>query len=137
MREREEKAQALAAKGQNPYANDFFPDATAEQIHATYASASRDDLAARKAIHHVAGRVMAVRDMGKAAFLRIQDRTRDLQIFVQLNRVGEQGFETLKLIDVGDFIGVSGSPMRTKTEELSIAADSLRVLTKSLRPLPE
>jgi lysyl-tRNA synthetase class 2 len=137
MKEREEKARTLLSRGQNPYANDFFPTATAQEIQTAHASATKEELEQAKTDYRVAGRVMAIRDMGKAAFLRIQDRTSELQIFVQQNRILEQGFETLRLVDVGDFIGVSGSIMRTKTGELSIAADSLQVLTKSLRPLPE
>lgn len=137
MREREAKAHSLAALGQNPYANDFTPDATAKEIHDRYSEKTREELASVESTYRLAGRVMAVRNMGKAAFLRLQDRTQEIQIFVQLNRVKEEGFTTLALVDVGDFIGISGTPMRTKTEELSIAADTIRVLTKSLRPLPE
>jgi lysyl-tRNA synthetase class 2 len=137
MKEREQKANALRAQGENPYANDFFPTATAEHIHKVHEHSSREELEQAHKPYKVAGRVMAIRDMGKAAFLRIQDRSAELQIFVQQNRVSPQGFEALRLIDVGDIIGVEGSAIRTKTGELSIGADSLKLLTKSLRPLPE
>jgi len=137
MKEREQKANTLRAQGENPYANDFFPTATAEHIHKTHEHDSKEVLEAAHKSYLVAGRVMAIRDMGKAAFLRIQDRTAEIQIFVQQNRVSPKGFETLRLVDVGDIIGVEGSAIRTKTGELSIGADSLKLLTKSLRPLPE
>lgn len=137
MHEREVKAQKLLALGQNPYANDFFPNATALQIQAAHAEQDREALEHKSAEYKVAGRVMAIRDMGKAAFLRIQDRSAEIQIFVQRNRLGEQGFQVFNLVDVGDFIGVRGNVMRTKTGELSINAETLQVLTKSLRPLPE
>lgn len=137
MKEREEKGRTLLSRGQNPYANDFQPNATAEQIHKAHADTSREDLENNKHEYRIAGRVMAIRDMGKAAFLRIQDRTLEIQVFIQKNRVSEQGFETFGLVDVGDFVGVSGTLMRTKTGELSIGADSLQMLTKTLRPLPE
>ncbi len=137
MHEREEKARTLQSRGQNPYANDFSPSATSAHIHTTYAQTTREELEGNTSDYRVAGRVMAIRDMGKAAFLRLQDRCGEIQIFVQQNRIQSGGFDTLKLVDVGDFIGVSGSVMRTKTGELSINADTLQVLTKSLRPLPE
>jgi len=137
MKERAQKAHTLRTQGQNPYANDFFPTATAAQIHRAHERDTREDLDKEHKSYHVAGRVMAIRDMGKAAFLRIQDRTTELQIFVQQNRISPKGFENMRMVDVGDIIGVVGNAMRTKTGELSINADSLQVLTKSLRPLPE
>jgi lysyl-tRNA synthetase class 2 len=136
MKEREEKAHRLAELGHNPYANQFKPSITCQAFHELYAEATRDSLVEVTTSYKVAGRVMAIRNMGKAAFLRLQDRSGDVQIFIQQNKLGE-AFDLLKLIDMGDFIGVTGLPMRTKTEELSIAADSLMVLTKSLHPLPE
>ncbi len=136
MHERAEKAESLRASGKNPYANDFKPSVTCAEFHGRYAQHSREQLAEDTTEYKIAGRVMAVRNMGKAAFVRIQDRSGALQIFVQQNKLGEN-FETLALVDVGDFIGVTGTPMRTKTEELSLNATTLQLLTKSLRPLPE
>jgi lysyl-tRNA synthetase, class II len=135
-KEREEKAQRLLQLGQNPYANDFQPDISAGEFQQKYQNASRDVLATIGTTYQIAGRVMAIRTMGKASFLRLQDRDGDLQIFMQQNHMGET-YDLLKLIDMGDIVGINGTPMRTKTEELSLKANSLRVLTKSLRPLPE
>ncbi len=135
-KEREEKAHRLLELGQNPYANDFKPAISAQDFHKKYQAASRDALAEENTVYQVAGRVMAIRSMGKAAFLRIQDQDGELQIFMQQNQMGE-AYDLLKLVDMGDIVGIDGTPMRTKTEELSLKANSLRVLTKSLRPLPE
>src|SRR5205814_3580274 len=85
----------------------------------------------------VAGRVVAMRSMGKASFLSLRDRTGDLQIFVKKDKVGEQAYELLKLTDLGDIVFARGRAMRTRTGELSIEAAEFRVLTKALRPLPE
>ncbi len=135
-KEREEKGQRLLALGQNPYANDFQPNISAGAFHQKYKDTSREALATMDTVYQIAGRVMAVRSMGKASFLRLQDHNGDLQIFMQQNHMGE-AYDLLKLVDMGDIVGITGTPMRTKTEELSLKADSLRVLTKSLRPLPE
>lgn len=136
MKEREAKARQLAYLGHSPYANTFKPTTTTKEFRALYAESSRDELSQLYTLYHIAGRVMAIRNMGKVAFARIQDRDGDIQVFLQQNRLGD-GFDLLKYVDVGDVIGVVGTPMRTKTDELTIAADSIAVLTKSLRPLPE
>ena len=143
------KTNELRELGIDPYANDFAVDTTVAAFVRRYAS--EQSAAALEAVtekHAVAGRVVAVNLMGKAAFLRIQDGTTDdlgpnnepvgkLQIYLKKDKVGEKAFELLKHMDIGDFIGVVGTPMRTKTGELSIAAEQLRIITKTLRPLPE
>lgn len=136
-REREQKAHRYREQGQLPYANDFRPTVTCAKLNALYENRSREELAACQDIFHVAGRIMAMRVMGKASFLRIQDGSGGIQIFLQQNRLGEEGYRVLKLLDVGDIVGVIGTPMRTKTDELTVCASSLRILTKSLQPLPE
>jgi lysyl-tRNA synthetase len=135
--QRVEKAEKIRAAGLLPYANDFQPEITCEEFLEKYRESSRDELGEVKAVHTVAGRIMALRSMGKATFLRIQDRTGTLQVFLQQDRVGKEAYKRLKLADLGDIIGVAGTPMRTKTEELTIGADGWRVLTKALRPLPD
>ncbi|MDA0712378.1 MAG: lysine--tRNA ligase [bacterium] len=135
-KEREEKAAKFIAAGYNPYANNFKTNISSADYHKKYDNSSREDLADNKISYQVAGRVMAIRNMGKACFLRLQDDGTEIQIFLQKNQLGE-GYDLLKLIDVGDIIGVTGTPMRTKTEELSITANSFQILTKSILPLPE
>jgi len=85
----------------------------------------------------LAGRIMAIRAFGKAAFLKLRDRTGDLQIFVQKQKVDEEIFKVYKMLDVGDFAYFSGTLFRTKTGELTLAAEDLKIVTKSVQPLPE
>ena len=87
--------------------------------------------------YQIAGRIMAKRDFGKAAFIQIQDRTGRLQVYVAKNLVGEESFELFRKFDLGDIVGIKGRPFRTKTDELSLRAESIQILTKSLLPLPE
>ncbi|HEY1098011.1 MAG TPA: amino acid--tRNA ligase-related protein, partial [Myxococcota bacterium] len=133
-----EKAEKIRAAGIDPYANDFRPEVTAAELHTAYGTLEADDLARVTTVHTVAGRVMTMRQMGKASFITLRDASsRDIQIYVKLDRVGEQAYQLLKLTDLGDIVGVAGTPMKTKTGELSLAADGFRVLTKALRPLPD
>ena len=85
----------------------------------------------------MAGRIMAKRDQGKLAFLELRDSSGDMQLFCRINALGEDAFAELKDLDVGDWIGVRGTMMRTKRGQLSVAVDSFELLSKSLRPLPE
>jgi lysyl-tRNA synthetase class 2 len=149
--QRLEKADALRNAGLDPYANDFPPPdtplTTIAEFCALYRAESSEALQQVPDRHAVAGRVMAVNTFGKAAFLRIQDRSSDelgpdgepcgrLQLFLRKNELGD-AFALLKRLDIGDLVAVTGSPMRTKTGELTVAAEGFRILTKSLRPLPE
>ena len=136
--ERRAKLHELRTHG-NAYPNDFHPDAFAGQLQVDYAdkeqwSAEAIDGRARRV--RVAGRMLAKRIMGKAAFTQIQDQSGRIQLFLQQSTLGE-GYEAFKGFDVGDIVGAEGQVMRTKTGELSIKVDHLRLLTKSLRPLPD
>ena len=145
MKARLAKVDAMRAAGQHPYANDFRVTHTLEEVRAA-ADASAPDMnevpegAAR---YCVAGRVMAVNLMGKAAFIRIRDRSSSeehafLQVYVRSDRVGDGAFAELRdMLDVGDFIGAVGPAFRTRKGELTILATEVRVLTKAIRPLPE
>ena len=138
IRLREQKAQELRQKGAHPYGNGVAVPHTTGYVRTCHAS---DDAAALEANHTdaygVAGRVMALRSMGKASFLSLRDREGDLQIFIKKDKVGEQAYELLKLADLGDIVFARGRAMRTRTGELSIEATEFRLLTKALRPLPE
>src|SRR5580765_6768041 len=133
---RRKKLQALRERGIDPYPNDFRPDHTTGEVHARFASLAPDALAAAGPAS-VAGRVMALRDFGKAGFLLIQDRAGRLQVHARRDRLGDEAFEVYRLLDLGDVIGVTGPPFRTRTGELTIEAHTLRLLTKAFRPLPE
>ncbi len=138
-----EKAEKIRAQGFDPYANDFKPEVTAAELHAQYGNVDAATLETIHTVHTIAGRVMTMRQMGKASFFTLRDASnsekgsKDIQVYVKLDRVGETTYGLLKLIDLGDIVGVAGTPMKTRTGELSIAADGLRVLTKSVRPLPD
>jgi lysyl-tRNA synthetase class 2 len=84
-----------------------------------------------------AGRIMAFRDFGKSAFLHIQDRKGKIQVYVRKDILKDPSFDVFKKFDISDIIGVTGRVFKTKTDELTILADTVKLLTKSLRPLPE
>ncbi len=131
------KAEDLRHKGINPYANDFSVEHTIAEVMDAHGDQDAADLQTSEPIYLLAGRIMARRDFGKAAFIQVQDRTGRLQVYVGRDQIGEESFELFRKLDLGDIVGLTGSPFRTKTGELSIRAGSLRLLSKSLRPLPE
>jgi lysyl-tRNA synthetase class 2 len=122
--QRAAKAEALRARGQNPFANDFPVTDLARDVHARFADASIEALDALGAEVTFAGRVMAVRSFGKAIFLVVEDRTERLQANVFRNELPEADWALLELLDVGDIIGVFGTVMRTRKGELSVKARS-------------
>src|SRR5690606_36203563 len=136
--ERREKLRELRAQGV-AYPNAFRPDTLAGELQDEFADAERWDAAALESASRkvaVAGRILARRIMGKASFLQIQDRSGRIQVFLQQAVLGD-AYDAFKAWDVGDIVGATGVLMRTRTGELSVRADSLRLLTKSLRPLPD
>src|SRR5947208_13319944 len=133
---RRKKLQALRERGIDPYPNDFRPDHTTAEVHARLSALGEAELA-RAGRLSIAGRVMALRDFGRAGFLQVQDRAGRLQVHARRDRRGDEGFETYRLLDLGDVIGVAGQPFRTRTGELTLEATELRLLAKALRPLPE
>ncbi len=133
---RRDKLAAMRSSGQ-AYPNDFRRDTLADFLHGRYGAEDAAALEQQSEVHAIAGRLMAKRVMGKASFGQIQDMSGRIQIFVQLNAVGEGQYETFKHADVGDILGVRGTMFRTKAGELSLKAAELRVLVKGIRPLPE
>ena len=118
------------------YPNDFRRDALAGELQERHADDDAEALADAPRVA-VAGRLMAKRVMGKASFAHIQDMSGRIQLFLKRDELGEETYRAFKGLDIGDVVGVTGGLTRTKTGELSVAADGLRLLTKSLRPLPE
>jgi len=137
LQQRREKARDLTEQGYSLYPNDFRPEHRVAEIHAHGEEASAEAPAPGAKEYTVAGRIMALRSFGKASFLHIQDATARLQIFVKRDEIGEESFKAFKKIDVGDIAGFVGPLFRTKTGELTLLARRWRLLTKSLRPLPE
>ncbi|MFZ4287010.1 lysine--tRNA ligase [Variovorax sp. HJSM1_2] len=139
--ERREKLKAIRqrqAEGQGvAFPNDFKPADRAAQLHATHAEQTAEELVAAGATASVAGRMMLKRVMGKASFASLQDSTGRIQIYVSRDDVGEETYALFKHWDLGDIVAAEGRMFRTKTGELSIHATSVRLLTKSLRPLPD
>ncbi|MBW1646112.1 MAG: lysine--tRNA ligase [Deltaproteobacteria bacterium] len=135
--QRLEKAEKLRALGVNPYANNFVPADTAAAVADRFGRLESEELEHLAPRVKIAGRLMALRFFGKAAFSHLKDRTGKIQIYVRRDKVGADEFQVFKLLDIGDFIGVEGTVFRTRTGELTVMAEKIAVLTKSLRPLPE
>jgi lysyl-tRNA synthetase class 2 len=133
--QRRRKVDRLWEAGINPYPNDFKPQQVAAEVHAAHPDDSA--IADPAPTYLLAGRILARRSFGKAAFLQLQDRSGRIQLYVRKDDVGEEVFADFETFDIGDIIGASGFPFRTKTGELTVHVTSIRLLTKSLLPLPE
>jgi len=132
---RRAKLDALRARGEEPYKLRF--DVTARAAELMRSHADLEPGAETTESVAVAGRIVAIRDQGKVAFLVLRDATGDIQLFCRVNALGEEAFAALKELDLGDWIGATGTVLRTRRGELSIAPDDVVLLSKSLRPLPE
>tara|TARA_Y100000590_G_scaffold80236_1_gene89072 strand:- start:45 stop:1538 length:1494 start_codon:yes stop_codon:yes gene_type:complete len=133
---RRAKLEDLRSKG-NAFPNDFRRDALAEDLHASYDSFEQDKLESKNIDVSVAGRVMLQRVMGKASFITIQDLTGQIQAYIKADNLGEETYKEFKKWDLGDVVGLKGKLFKTKTNELTVEANSIFLLTKSLKPLPE
>jgi lysyl-tRNA synthetase class 2 len=137
LAQRRAKLDELRLEGINPFANEFRVTHTAAEVQAAHTDHDAEALADCSVQYALAGRIMARRDFGKAAFLQLQDRSGRCQIYVAQEQLGEEIFALYRRFDIGDIVGITGTPFRTKTGELSLRAASLQLLTKSLLPLPE
>jgi lysyl-tRNA synthetase, class II len=129
MQDRREKLAKLHELNVNPFAYAYSRTHSAAVILADFAQFNDQPVA-------VAGRLTAIRRMGKAAFAHIADASGKIQIYVRVDQAGEKSYEIFKLVDIGDFIGVKGKVFKTHTEEITILATEIELLTKNLRPLP-
>ena len=134
--QRRAKLDALRKKG-IAYPNTFRRDSLSGDLRNQYKEASKEELEKKSIQVTVAGRIMLQRIMGKASFITIQDMEGQIQAYIRSNDLPEGQYEDFKTWDLGDIIGVSGQLFLTKTGELTVHADSIEMLTKSLRPLPE
>ncbi|NTW06273.1 MAG: lysine--tRNA ligase [Syntrophaceae bacterium] len=137
LKVRLEKIAALKAAGVDLYPNDIKPQNTTSDIFSQYGNADSDTLTQLGPKFSIAGRLMAMRNFGKAAFIKIQDRKGQIQCYVAKNILSEDAYYVFKKLDIGDIIYIAGKLFRTKTNELTIEADELRLLSKAIRPLPE
>lgn len=135
--QRRSKLQALRDSQGNAFPNDFRRNVVAGELHARYGEMSAEQLESNPVRVKLAGRIMAKRIMGKASFSQVQDMSGRMQIFLQRDILAEGVYEAFKHWDIGDIVGVDGVVFRTKTNELSVRVDEIRLLTKSLRPLPD
>ena len=133
--QRRRKVDALWEAGINPYPNDFRPEHTSADLREAYGD--KEVIEENPQLFVVAGRMLMRRSFGKAAFVQMQDRKGRVQLYLRKDLLGEELFAEFENYDIGDIIGASGHPFRTKTGELSIAVTQIRLLTKSLLPLPE
>jgi len=132
---RRAKRDAIIESGGTPYRDRFDYTHRASDVIAAYGHLEAGEDAAD--VVSVAGRVVAKRDQGKVAFVVVRDATEDLQLFCRINLLGEDGYETIRSLDVGDWVGATGSVLRTRRGELSVSPTEVLLLSKSLRPLPE
>jgi lysyl-tRNA synthetase class 2 len=137
IQQRIKKLEVLRKDGIDPYPNDFRVTHTSGDLHETFDSLSDEELKSVEETFRLAGRIMAIRDFGKASFIQIQDRKGRIQAYLQKDMIGDATFQLFKTLDIGDFIGLEGKIFRTKTRELTLQVQSFRLLVKSLRPLPE
>ena len=137
LRKKKEKIESLKADGIDLYPNDARVKDTAASIIERFAHMDSDALGKIAERFSIAGRLMAIRDFGKGSFVIVQDRTGRLQAFLRKNQLGEKAYSLFKRLDVGDIIFVAGKIFRTRTNELTIDCDEVRLLSKAIRPLPE
>jgi lysyl-tRNA synthetase class 2 len=134
--ERRRKLDELRENGR-AYPNDFRRNATADELHKTFHGHDDETLREENIEVAVVGRMMVKRVMGKASFIKLQDRSGQIQIRLERDRLPEGDYQSFKKWDVGDIVAAKGSLFRTKTGELTVMAEQVRLITKSLRPLPE
>ncbi len=137
QRNRRDKLARLEEAGVNPFPNDFKPGTSCAEVISNYKNKGAEELLKLNAECRIAGRIMALRKFGKAAFVQIQDQSGKLQLYFKREELSEEAWFVFKASDVGDIIGVTGTPFRTKTDELTLDVSTIKMLAKGLSPLPE
>jgi len=130
------KLEELHQAGVEPFGAEYYAEDHASELHDKFGSLPKETLEADPVSCSLAGRIVAMRDFGKAAFAHIQDASGKIQVYFKKDKLGDQ-FVLVKKLDIGDIIGLKGKLFRTKTNELTVEVEDLVFLTKSLRPLPE
>jgi len=137
LKQRREKAESLEELGVNLYSNNFKPANAIQELLPKGELLQAQETEPNAEIYSVAGRIMAMRKFGKAAFCHIADSTGTIQIYLKKDRLGDETFSGFKKWDIGDIVGIVGTLFKTKVGELSVAATEITMISKSLRPLPE
>lgn len=135
VQERIRKLNEIREKGINPFPHLFKPTKQSEQIKKEHVGLEAEEQT--EIVESIAGRIMLMRNMGKAAFLTLMDDTGRIQTYIRSDDVGKEEYKLLKKLDLGDYIGVTGKVFKTKTGEVTIYAQSFVILTKAIQPLPE
>lgn len=137
MAQRLKKVRALREAGIEPYGSRFEGKTPLFEITTEYGESSKEVVEAKVLSYRIAGRIVALRRFGKAAFAQIRDASGELQVYLKKNLLDETGVTIFEKLDIGDTLGISGRLFRTKTDELTLEAKDLTFLSKSLHPLPE
>jgi lysyl-tRNA synthetase class 2 len=136
--QRKHKIEELKRIGIDPYGNYFKPVHAASMILSSYGNVSDDKLKAIDTEFSIAGRVIAIRDFGKSMFVHILDGSGKIQAYIRKDIVGEESLKFIrKFVDIGDFVGIVGNLFKTKTGELTLNVKEIRLITKTMNPLPE
>ncbi len=141
IQQRQQKAADLREQGENPYRNDYPPEHTTAQVIAALEGKTPEDQQGSDPLidsrFKIAGRIVEHRSFGKAAFVKLADRAGRLQVYVRKNIVGEEAFALFKKAEAYDFIGAKGYCFFTRTGELTLMAEEVKLITKAVRPPPE
>ncbi|MBN2179607.1 MAG: lysine--tRNA ligase [Deltaproteobacteria bacterium] len=137
IQKKREKIVLMKSEGIALYPNDVTVTATTETILNRFGDTDKETLDQVEERFALAGRIMAVRNFGKSAFINVQDRGGKIQAYIAKNRVGDNAYSLFKKLDIGDIVSFEGKPFKTRTGELTIEAYTIRLLSKSVRPLPE
>ena len=137
LAQRREKAESLAELGVKLYSNTFKPANAIQELLPKADSLEPQEAEPGDASYSIAGRIMAMRKFGKAAFCTLTDKTGQIQLYIKKDVLGDEIFETFKKWDIGDIVGVEGTLFKTKVGELSVQARQITMISKSLRPLPD
>ncbi len=137
INERKQKLENLRKQGINPYTYRFDKNASASEIKQVYSNLKAEEHDTMRNKVRIAGRLMNVRLMGKAAFAQLQDFSGQIQLYFRHDDVGKEAYELFRKLDIGDIIGVEGSVFKTRTGEVTVDVRNFELLTKSVLPLPE
>ncbi|MFC1839952.1 amino acid--tRNA ligase-related protein, partial [Thermodesulfobacteriota bacterium] len=137
IEDRRKKIERLREMGINPYPAGYKATINAREAVEKFSEKDGEELEKETTEYSLAGRIMSMRVFGKAAFIHIKDVSGLIQAYIRKDKVGEEGYKLFKLMDIGDHIGLKGSFFKTRTGELTALASEIKLLTKSVRPLPE
>ncbi|MBN2060637.1 MAG: lysine--tRNA ligase [Deltaproteobacteria bacterium] len=135
--DRRKKIENLRNMGTNPYPAGYKYNITSAEALERFDEMPHESLESVDELFSMAGRIMSMRNFGKASFIHIKDSKGRIQAYIRKDKLSEDQYNTFKLMDIGDFIGIKGSFFKTKTDELTLLACEIELLSKSLRPLPE